>query len=166
MRYPQVDPQSQEIERYLLKVLEILRQPKPRSEEPLRVAVEAKQPSVCERSSIKVKAADLEVIRKRLTIYRGKPRMCRDELGLNLCLKLPDLRLTAREGRLIVDTMTELIQGAMKAGRKVVLHGFGTFHAEHCAARVVRNPRVATGPGAFKSVGPRTRYRWKPGSEF
>ena len=92
--------------------------------------------------------------------------MGRDELSLNICLKLPDLRLSAREGRLIVDTLTELIQEALKAGRKVALHGFGTFHAKHCAARVVRNPRVPAGPNAFKKVGPRTKYLWKPGSGF
>jgi nucleoid DNA-binding protein len=166
MRKPQVDPQSQEIEKHILKVLEILHQPKSRPEELPRVAVEPKQPQVVVQSALKGKVVDLEVIRTRLATYQGKSSMTRDELSLNICLKLPDLRLSAREGRLIVDTLTELIQEALKAGRKVALQGFGTFHAKHCAARVVRNPRVAAGPNAFKKVGPRTKYQWKPGSGF
>ncbi len=161
-----MDPQSQEIEKHILKVLEILHQPKPRAEELPRVAFEPKQPQVVVQSSLKGKVVDIEVIRTRLSTYQGKSSMGRDELSLNICLKLPDLRLSAREGRLIVDTLTELIQEALKAGRKVALHGFGTFHAKHCAARVVRNPRVGAGPNAFKKVGPRTKYLWKPGSGF
>jgi len=166
MRHHQVDAQSQEIEKHLLRVLEILHQPKPRQEEPPRLTVEPRQALVVVGSSIKGKVVDLEGIHKRLISFREKPNMCREELALNLCLHLSDLRLSAREGRLIVDTLTELIQEALKTGRKVVLHGFGTFRAERCAACVVRNPRVAAGPDAFKKVGPRIKYRWKPGSEF
>lgn len=166
MRHHQVDPHNQEIEKHLLRVLEILHQPKPQPEGPPRVAVEPKKLQTFVQSSINDKVVDLEGIHKRLISFRGKPNMCREELALNLCLHLSNLRLSAREGRLIVDTITELIQEALKAGRKVALHGFGTFRAEHRAARVVRNPRVATGPDAFKKVGPRIRYRWKPGSEF
>jgi nucleoid DNA-binding protein len=161
-----MDPQSQEIEKHILKVLEILHQPRPRPEEMPNMAVEPKQPQIVVGTSMKGKVVDLEVIRTRLSTYQRKSSMSRDELSLKICLKLPDLRLSPREGRLIVDTLTELIQEALKAGRKVALHGFGTFHAKHCAARVVWNPRVPAGPNAFKKVGPRTKYQWKPGSGF
>ncbi len=91
------------------------------------------------------------------------PRMGRDEIALRLSLQLG---LTPKDSLEALDTLTDIIQESLKSGRNVCIHGFGTFQALRLEAGRVRNPRVATGPNAFKSVGPRVRYRWKPGTSF
>ena len=94
-------------------------------------------------------------------------RMGREELAQCICGKLdPILEIEPRDALLILDTLTQTIQQTLRAGRNVCIHGFGTFQAIKLAAGKVRNPRVARGPLAFKEVGPRIRYRWKPGTSF
>lgn len=100
---------------------------------------------------------------EQLERLKMKPRMGRDEIALRLSLQLGQTPESSLEA---LDTLTNIIQESLKSGRNVCIHGFGTFQAIKLEAGKVRNPRVAKGPLAFKVVGPRVRYRWKPGASF
>jgi len=100
---------------------------------------------------------------EQLERLKSKPRMGRDEIALRLSLQLGEAPERSLETLAI---LTSIIQESLNGGRNVCIHGFGTFQAITLAAGKVRNPRVARGPLAFKEVGPRLRYRWKPGASF
>ena len=60
-----------------------------------------------------------------------------------LVAKLADkTELTKAKGAEVIDALIELIQGAVKAGEKVTLMGFGSWEAKQKAARVGRNPQT------------------------
>lgn len=90
--------------------------------------------------------------------------MNREELAQTLCNL--DLNLSPKDALRVLDSISGTTRDTLKAGRKVCLSGFGTFEAELLMARRVRNPRVASGPDAFKVVGPRIRYRFRAGAGF
>lgn len=89
--------------------------------------------------------------------------MDRKEIALKLSLQLG---LTPKNCLETLDTLTSIIEETLKGGRNVCIYGFGTFEVEQLPAGKVRNPQVAKGPLAFKEVGPRKRFRWRPGTTF
>ncbi len=50
--------------------------------------------------------------------------------------------LTRRDGEVIVDTLFEAVIGALKAGDKIEIRGFGSFRTRQRNARVGRNPKT------------------------
>jgi nucleoid DNA-binding protein len=102
-------------------------------------------------------------INEKLECLTSKPRMDRKEIALKLSLQLG---LTPKKCLETLDTLTSIIEETLKGGRNVCIYGFGTFEVEQLPAGKVRNPQVAKGPLAFKEVGPRKRFRWRPGTTF
>ena len=70
--------------------------------------------------------------------------------------------LTARDVDGIVTTIFEEIVGALAAGRRVELRGFGAFSTRARDARTGRNPRTGT---AVEVVAKRVPY-FKPGKDL
>lgn len=50
--------------------------------------------------------------------------------------------LTRRDGEVIVDTLFESVIGALKAGDKIEIRGFGSFRTRQRKSRVGRNPKT------------------------
>ena len=50
--------------------------------------------------------------------------------------------LTRRDGEIIVDTLFESVIGALKAGDKIEIRGFGSFRTRQRNARIGRNPQT------------------------
>ena len=50
--------------------------------------------------------------------------------------------LTRRDGEVIVDTLFESVIGALKAGDKIEIRGFGSFRTRQRNARTGRNPQL------------------------
>ena len=50
--------------------------------------------------------------------------------------------LTRRDGEIIVDTLFESVLGALKAGEKFEIRGFGSFRTRQRNARIGRNPKT------------------------
>ncbi len=50
--------------------------------------------------------------------------------------------LTRRDGEIIVDTLFESVIGALKAGDKIEIRGFGSFRTRQRRPRVGRNPKT------------------------
>jgi integration host factor subunit beta len=50
--------------------------------------------------------------------------------------------LTRRDGEVIVDTLFESVIGALKAGDKIEIRGFGSFRTRRRNARTGRNPKT------------------------
>ena len=50
--------------------------------------------------------------------------------------------LTRRDGEIIVDTLFESVIGALKAGDKIEIRGFGSFRTRQRKSRVGRNPKT------------------------
>jgi integration host factor subunit beta len=50
--------------------------------------------------------------------------------------------LTRRDGEVIVDTLFESVIGALKAGDKIEIRGFGSFRTRQRTARTGRNPKT------------------------
>jgi len=50
--------------------------------------------------------------------------------------------LTRRDGEIIVDTLFESVIGALKAGDKIEIRGFGSFRTRQRNARIGRNPKT------------------------
>lgn len=50
--------------------------------------------------------------------------------------------LTRRDGEIIVDTLFESVIGALKAGDKIEIRGFGSFRTRQRNARTGRNPKT------------------------
>lgn len=50
--------------------------------------------------------------------------------------------LTRRDGEVIVDTLFESVIGALKAGDKIEIRGFGSFRTRQRNARTGRNPKT------------------------
>ena len=50
--------------------------------------------------------------------------------------------LTRKDGEVIVDTLFESVIGALKAGDKIEIRGFGSFRTRQRKSRVGRNPKT------------------------
>lgn len=74
--------------------------------------------------------------------------------------------LSKSQSRETLDAFLQVIIKALRDGREVMLPGFGAFKPVQKPARRVRNPRVASGPDAFKEVAASTVFRFKSGSEM
>lgn len=52
--------------------------------------------------------------------------------------------LTRRDSEVIVDTLFDSVIGALKAGDKIEIRGFGSFRTRQRNARTGRNPKTGT----------------------
>ena len=52
--------------------------------------------------------------------------------------------LTRRDGEVIVDTIFDAVIGALKAGDKIEIRGFGSFRIRQRKPRIGRNPKTGT----------------------
>ena len=86
--------------------------------------------------------------------------MIRSELVAIVAASNP--HLTVRDVERIVTTIFDEITGALAAGRRVELRGFGAFSTRARDARTGRNPRTGT---AVKVDAKRVPY-FKPGKEL
>ena len=50
--------------------------------------------------------------------------------------------LTRRDGEVIVDTLFDAVIGALKAGDKIEIRGFGSFRTRQRKPRIGRNPKT------------------------
>jgi len=70
--------------------------------------------------------------------------------------------LTRRDGEVIVDTLFESVIGALKAGNKIEIRGFGSFRTRQRNARTGRNPKT----GAKVDVPAKRVPFFKPSKEL
>ncbi len=70
--------------------------------------------------------------------------------------------LTRRDSEVIVETMFDAIVGALKAGDKVEIRGFGSFRTRQRNSRTGRNPKT----GAAVSVPAKRVPFFKPSKEL
>lgn len=70
--------------------------------------------------------------------------------------------LTRKHSEVIVDAVFSSIVGALQAGDKIELRGFGSFRVRHRASRTGRNPK--TGEGVL--VPAKKVPYFKPGKEL
>lgn len=70
--------------------------------------------------------------------------------------------LTRRDGEVIIETLFDSIIGALKAGDKVELRGFGSFRTRQRNSRTGRNPKT----GASVSVPAKRVPFFKPSKEL
>ena len=70
--------------------------------------------------------------------------------------------LTRRDSEVIVETMFDAIVGALKAGEKVEIRGFGSFRTRQRNSRTGRNPKT----GASVSVPAKRVPFFKPSKEL
>lgn len=70
--------------------------------------------------------------------------------------------LTRRDSEVIVETMFDAIVGALKAGDKVEIRGFGSFRTRQRNSRTGRNPKT----GASVSVPAKRVPFFKPSKEL
>src|SRR5947209_3865326 len=70
--------------------------------------------------------------------------------------------LTRRDGVVIVDTLFESVIGALKAGDKIEIRGFGSFRTRQRNARTGRNPKT----GAKVDVRAKRVPFFKPSKEL
>ena len=70
--------------------------------------------------------------------------------------------LTRRDGEIIVDTLFESVIGALKAGDKIEIRGFGSFRTRQRKPRTGRNPKT----GAKVDVPAKTIPFFKPSKEL
>ena len=70
--------------------------------------------------------------------------------------------LTRRDGEIIVDTLFESVIGALKAGDKIEIRGFGSFRTRQRQPRIGRNPKT----GARVEVPAKKIPYFKPSKEL
>jgi integration host factor subunit beta len=70
--------------------------------------------------------------------------------------------LTRRDGEIIVDTLFESVIGALKAGDKIEIRGFGSFRTRQRNSRIGRNPKT----GARVEVPAKRVPFFKPSKEL
>jgi len=70
--------------------------------------------------------------------------------------------LTRRDGEVIVDTLFDAVIGALKAGDKIEIRGFGSFRTRQRNARTGRNPKT----GAKVDVPAKRVPFFKPSKEL
>lgn len=81
------------------------------------------------------------------------------------CLAL-ELGIDPKSTRVVLKCFLQMVKGDLHNGVTVTLSGFGSFRPCQREARRVRNPRVASGPGAYKNVEAMIAYRFKPGTDL
>jgi len=102
---------------------------------------------------------------EKLALCKDAARMGLDEMSLELVQRFPDL--TPKEAKEILEATFEIIEGSLKAGRNVLVRGFGSFQCRERKARKVHNPRAAAGaPNEWSEVTACTAFRFKPGREM
>ncbi|MGC2161761.1 MAG: integration host factor subunit beta [Silvibacterium sp.] len=70
--------------------------------------------------------------------------------------------LTRRDGEVIVDTIFDSVIGALKAGDKIEIRGFGSFRIRQRKPRIGRNPKT----GAKVDVPAKRVPYFKPSKEL
>jgi len=70
--------------------------------------------------------------------------------------------LTRRDGEVIVDTIFDAVIGALRAGDKIEIRGFGSFRIRQRKPRVGRNPKT----GAKVDVPAKRVPYFKPSKEL
>jgi integration host factor subunit beta len=70
--------------------------------------------------------------------------------------------LTRRDGEIIVDTLFESVIGALRAGDKIEIRGFGSFRTRQRNSRIGRNPKT----GARVEVPAKRVPFFKPSKEL
>jgi len=70
--------------------------------------------------------------------------------------------ITRREAEVVVNTVFSAISGALAAGDRVELRGFGSFTTRQRKARAGRNPRT----GVTVTVPAKVVPHFKPGKEL
>ncbi len=70
--------------------------------------------------------------------------------------------LTRRDGEVIVDTIFDAVIGALKAGDKIEIRGFGSFRIRQRKPRIGRNPKT----GAKVDVPAKRVPYFKPSKEL
>ncbi|MBV8631794.1 MAG: integration host factor subunit beta [Silvibacterium sp.] len=70
--------------------------------------------------------------------------------------------LTRRDGEVIVDTIFDAVIGALKAGDKIEIRGFGSFRIRQRKPRIGRNPKT----GAKVEVPAKKVPYFKPSKEL
>ncbi|MGC2502502.1 MAG: integration host factor subunit beta [Silvibacterium sp.] len=70
--------------------------------------------------------------------------------------------LTRRDGEVIVDTIFDAVIGALKAGDKIEIRGFGSFRIRQRKPRIGRNPKS----GAKVDVPAKRVPYFKPSKEL
>lgn len=70
--------------------------------------------------------------------------------------------LTRRDGEVIVDTIFDAVIGALKAGEKIEIRGFGSFRIRQRKPRIGRNPKT----GAKVDVPAKRVPYFKPSKEL
>lgn len=70
--------------------------------------------------------------------------------------------LTRRDGEVIVDAMFEAVIGALRAGDKIEIRGFGSFRTRQRKPRIGRNPKT----GAKVDVPAKRVPFFKPSKEL
>jgi len=70
--------------------------------------------------------------------------------------------LTRRDGEVIVDTIFDAVIGALKAGDKIEIRGFGSFRIRQRKPRIGRNPKT----GAKVEVPAKRVPYFKPSKEL
>jgi len=70
--------------------------------------------------------------------------------------------LTRRDGEVIVDTLFDSVIGALKAGDKIEVRGFGSFRTRQRKPRTGRNPKT----GASVAVPAKRVPFFKPSKEL
>ncbi|PCI44736.1 MAG: integration host factor subunit beta [Proteobacteria bacterium] len=71
-------------------------------------------------------------------------------------------QITRREAEVVVNEVIEAISGALSAGDRVELRGFGSFTVKKRAPRVGRNPKT----GESVQVPAKVVPHFKPGKEL
>ncbi len=103
---------------------------------------------------------------QKIEKLQGSSRQGLEELSLELVKQFPDLKLSDKKMRNLLEAFLDIIVNSLHTGRPVMLPGFGSFQIKERGARRVRNPREKEGPNAFKEVGPSTSFKFKPGSSL
>ena len=70
--------------------------------------------------------------------------------------------LTRRDGEVIVDTIFDAVIGALRAGDKIEIRGFGSFRIRQRKPRIGRNPKT----GAKVEVPAKRVPYFKPSKEL
>ncbi len=70
--------------------------------------------------------------------------------------------ITKKDCALVVDGLFNAVRGALAAGERIEIRGFGTFEVRHRKSRMARNPRT----GEPVEVPARMVPHFKPSKQF
>lgn len=80
----------------------------------------------------------------------------------DLIISLANVLSTRRESRAAVDRLFAEMKRALRAGDKIVIAGFGSFHPVIARAKTGRNPRT----GAALTLAPRRKVRFRQAKDL